>query len=54
MYTYNKSKIVNIGIGIGVTIKELAFRVAETVGYTSDSGFASKYNNDSVLELTSS
>lgn len=34
MNTYSDSKIVNIGTGVGLTIKELALLVAERVGYT--------------------
>lgn len=34
MNTYESSKIVNIGTGVGVTIRELAERIAEVVGYT--------------------
>ena len=33
MNTYNGSKIVNIGTGIGVTIKELAEKIGQVVGY---------------------
>lgn len=33
MNTYSGSKIVNIGTGIGVTIKELAEKISEVVGY---------------------
>jgi len=36
MGTYNDSKIVNIGTGVGVTIKELASQIRETVGYNGD------------------
>lgn len=36
MNHYHDSKIVNIGTGIGVTIKELALLVRETVGYTGE------------------
>lgn len=36
MRTYNDSKIVNIGTGVGVTIKDLAFEIAKTVGYTGE------------------
>lgn len=36
MDTYNDSKIVNIGTGIGVTIKDLALNIAKTVGYTGE------------------
>lgn len=33
MNTYNSSKIVNIGTGVGVTIRELASNIGEIVGY---------------------
>lgn len=33
MNTYNGSKIVNIGTGIGVTIRELAEKIGQVVGY---------------------
>lgn len=33
MNTYGDSKIVNIGTGIGVTIKDLAEKIAQVVGY---------------------
>lgn len=36
MSNYNDSKIVNIGTGVGVTIKELAIKIRETVGYKGD------------------
>lgn len=36
MNHYHDSKIVNIGTGIGVTIKELALQVREAVGYTGE------------------
>lgn len=36
MNTYNESKIVNIGTGIGVTIRELAANIGEIVGYKGD------------------
>lgn len=34
MNTYEDSKIVNIGTGVGVTIRELAESIKEVVGYT--------------------
>ena len=33
MQSYNHSKIVNIGTGIGITIKDLAEKIREVVGY---------------------
>jgi GDP-L-fucose synthase len=36
MNTYSDSKIVNIGTGIGVTIKELAEKIDEVVGYQGE------------------
>lgn len=36
MRTYNDSKIVNIGTGVGVTIKDLALQIAKTVGYAGE------------------
>jgi GDP-L-fucose synthase len=36
MNTYSDSKIVNIGTGIGVTIKELAEKIGEAVGYQGE------------------
>lgn len=39
MNTYSGSKIVNIGTGIGVTIKELAKKISEIVGYQGKIGF---------------
>lgn len=33
MNTYNESKIVNIGTGIGITIRELAEKIKQVVGY---------------------
>jgi GDP-L-fucose synthase len=36
MRTYNDSKIVNIGTGVGVTVKDLAFEIAKTVGYAGE------------------
>ncbi len=36
MRTYNDSKIVNIGTGVGVSIKDLAFEIAKTVGYDGE------------------
>lgn len=36
MNTYRGSKIVNIGTGIGVTIKELAEKISEAVGYQGE------------------
>ena len=34
MNTYSDSKIVNVGTGTGITIRELAEKIKETVGYT--------------------
>lgn len=36
MNTYNDSKIVNIGTGIGVSIRELASNIGEIVGYKGE------------------
>ncbi|WP_110954053.1 GDP-L-fucose synthase family protein [Anaerosinus massiliensis] len=36
MNTYDQSKIVNIGTGVGVTIKELAESIAKVVGYEGE------------------
>lgn len=36
MRTYNDNKIVNIGTGVGVTIKDLALQIAKTVGYAGE------------------
>jgi GDP-L-fucose synthase len=36
MCAYNDSKIVNIGTGVGVTVKDLAFEIAKTVGYAGE------------------
>lgn len=39
MNTYSDSKIVNVGTGVGVTIKELAETIAKTVGYKGELEF---------------
>lgn len=36
MHTYEGSKIVNIGTGVGVTIRELAEKIAAVVGYEGE------------------
>lgn len=36
MHTYERSKIVNIGTGVGVTIRELAEKIAAVVGYEGE------------------
>ena len=36
MNTYSKSEIVNIGTGVGVTIKELAEQVKQVIGFEGD------------------
>ena len=36
MTTYNKSEIVNIGMGEDISIKELAFIIKEIVGYEGE------------------
>ena len=36
MNNYGESKIVNIGTGVGITIRELAMRVGTVVGYDGD------------------
>jgi GDP-L-fucose synthase len=58
MNTYSDSKIVNIGTGKGVTIKELAEKVGEAVGYQGEivfdtsrpDGTPIKINNVSYLQ----
>lgn len=58
MNTYDDSKIVNIGTGIGVTIKELAETIAKIVGYkgelvfdtTKPDGTPIKINDVSYLQ----
>lgn len=58
MNTYDNGKIVNIGTGIGVTIKELAESIKEVVGYTGElvfdttklDGTPVKVNNVRYLE----
>lgn len=58
MQTYDQSKIVNIGTGVGITIRELAERIRNIVGYDGDivfdttkpDGTPVKINDVSYLE----
>lgn len=36
MKNYNDNKVVNIGTGVGITIKELAMSISKVVGYKGD------------------
>ncbi|MCC5464096.1 GDP-L-fucose synthase [Pelosinus baikalensis] len=51
MKHYNASKIVNIGTGIGVTIKELAQKISSVVGYQGDIVFDSSKPDGTPIKI---
>jgi GDP-L-fucose synthase len=51
MKHYNANKIVNIGTGIGVTIKELAQKICAVVGYQGDIVFDSSKPDGTPIKI---
>lgn len=51
MLNYEDSKIVNIGTGVGVSIKDLAIKIGEVVGYNGEIGFDSSKPDGTPVKI---
>ena len=51
MNTYEDSKIVNIGTGVGITIKELAEKIANVIGYHGEIIFDSSKPDGTPVKI---
>lgn len=51
MENYNENKIINVGSGVDLTIRELAFEVSKTVGYDGEIDFDSNMPDGTPRKL---